>query len=331
MSRRKLSELQRRRISRRREELGANAARAELALHRGQVVARFGRHAEIVADDRTVPVHCDIRPSLAREIVCGDLVQWRDLPDGRGVIEQRLPRVSELCRPGPRGDPRVVAANLDKLLIVAAARPAPDLRLLDQYLVCAERAGLAPVLVLNKMDLPESASAEAALAAYLELGYPLVTCSAQEGHGIDRLETAAEGATCTLVGQSGVGKSSLVGRLSPESDPVIGALSQAQATGRHTTTTTRMYPLGTSGRLIDAPGIREFPLLPMPREELQRCFPEFRPLLGQCRFHNCRHLSEPDCALRAAAESAAIPPWRFAHFLEFADQLADPAQDPSQR
>lgn len=322
MSRRRLSDLQRRRISSRREEL-AGQARPGARLQEGQVVARLGRHAEVRTSGTDVLVHCDLRASLASEIVCGDWVQWWRQEDGRGVIEQRGERRTALCRPGSRNATRVIAANLDRLFIVAAARPAHDKRLLDQYLVCAERSAIEPVLVLNKSDLPEFEPAHRQLAAYTGLGYRLLACSAAQGIGMERVRELATGITCALVGQSGVGKSSLISRLSPAADPEIGALSEARATGRHTTTTARMYPFADAGWLIDAPGIREFPPLPMPRNELQRCFPEFRDLLGSCRFHNCRHEDEPGCALREAAQSSAILPWRFAHFREFAATMEE--------
>ncbi len=322
MSRRRISDLQRRRISQRRKDLVTATSSAALNLQDGVVVARFGRHAEVTAQDGELIVHCDIRASLASGIVCGDRVKWQMLPEGRGVIEERQARTSELQRPGPRGEPRVLAANLDRLFIISAARPEPDRRLIDQYLVCAERAGLSPVLVLNKSDLPEFTAAAELLAPYRDIGYPLLYCSSTSGAGMEDLNQAAAGATCALVGQSGVGKSSLIEQLCPQADPTIGALSQAQAIGRHTTTTARMYPFATDGRLIDAPGIREFPLLPMERDELQRCFPEFRPFLGDCRFHNCRHEEEPDCALREAVEASSILAWRLEHFRDFAAAMA---------
>ncbi len=320
MSRRKLTDLQRRRISRRREAV-AESPREGAELQEGQVVARLRRHAEVRPAGAGPCVHCDIRASLAEDIVCGDHVLWWLQEDGRGVIEQRAARRTELCRPGPRGGARVVAANLDRLLIVSAARPAPDQRLIDQYLVCAERSGIEPLLVLNKSDLPEFDAARGQLLPYETLGYAVLACSAGSGDGLERLRERAASITCALVGQSGVGKSSLISRLSPGADPAIGALSHARETGRHTTTTARMYPFADSGWLIDAPGIREFPLMPMARAELQRCFPEFRPLLGNCRFHNCRHGEEPGCAIRDAVAASAILPWRFAHFREFAEGM----------
>lgn len=317
MSSRKLSDLQRRRISRRREDI-AKTPPADTRMEQGQVVARLRRHAEVRPAGSDETVLCDIRASLTTEIVCGDHVQWWRQEDGRGVIEQRDARRSELRRPGPRGGVRVVAANLDQLIIVSAVLPAPDTRLVDQYLVCAESSGIEPLLVLNKSDLPGFDAARQQLAPYLSLGYRLLSCSAGSGADLDLLRQQSATTTCALVGQSGVGKSSLIRRLSPGADPAIGALSHASETGRHTTTTARMYRFADDGWLIDAPGIREFPLMPMPREQLQRCFPEFRPLLGQCRFHNCRHDGEPGCAIQAALDTSAILPWRLAHFHEFA-------------
>ncbi len=320
MSRRKLSELQRRRISRRQADLVNRPDGAPLQV--GQVVARLGRHAEVRAASGDL-VHCDIRASLSGDIVCGDWVQWWQQDTERGVIEHCQERRSALRRPGSRGESRVVAANLDKLFIVAAVRPAHDTRLLDQYLVNAEYSGIEPVLVLNKCDLPESEAARAALGLYEDIGYQVLYCSASDGAGLDVLRATVDRSTCALVGQSGVGKSSLISQLVPEADPAIGSLSVARAVGRHTTTTARMYPFADNGWLIDAPGIREFPLMPMPREELQRCFPDFRALLGACRFHNCRHEDEPGCALRDAVQTSAILAWRLEHFREFAASMEE--------
>lgn len=315
MSKRRLTRQQTRRVQDRQQTLWENQQGSPL--QPGQVRTRFGRHADVTLESGGT-VHCHLRSNLD-DIVCGDQVLVQSLEDETGIIATRNPRRTELARPGPRGEQRVVAANLDLLIVVSAPQPPADPRLVDQYIVSAEHAGIAPVVVLNKADLecPETSNLRNILAGYRELEYPVLECSAITGAGLKDLLIELGDSTCVLVGQSGVGKSSLVRALLPNEEIEVGALSEGSGLGTHTTTATRSYRLSGGGLLIDSPGIREFPLLPMSTAELAACFREFHPLLDQCRFRDCRHRDDPGCALQAALENGRIDPRRMQSFLEF--------------
>lgn len=315
MPKRQLTRQQSRRVQDRQQTLWENHQQSELLP--GQVRTRFGRHADVALQAGSI-VHCHLRSHL-NDIVCGDQVLVQSLEDGTGIITTRNPRRTELARPGPRGEQRVVAANLDLLIVVSAPQPPADPRLVDQYIVSAEHAGIEPVIVLNKADLggPETATLRSALAGYHALGYPVLECSANTRDGLDGLLEQIGDSTCVLVGQSGVGKSSLVAALVPEQEIEVGALSEGSGLGTHTTTATRSYPLSGGGLLIDSPGIREFPLLTMPRPELAACFREFRPHLEHCRFRDCSHRDDPGCAVRTAVENGGIDARRLQSFLDF--------------
>ncbi|WIX31507.1 small ribosomal subunit biogenesis GTPase RsgA [Salinicola sp. JS01] len=346
MSRRKLTRQQRWRVEKVQAERAARAdrraARDERTLEGGEygaerpgrVAAHFGRTLEVEAvDGERVSRHrCHLRANL-EGLVTGDRVVWREAQDGSGVVVARGERDSVLERPDAHGQLRPVAANIDQILVVIAAEPTPYANLVDRYLVAAESTGIAPVLVLNKSDLLPAQAGEvrAMLARYLDLGYSLIEASAKRDHGLDALHARLKGCTSVFVGQSGVGKSSLIDRLLPDETLRIGALSEETRKGKHTTTTARLYPLpenGESGRpregdLIDSPGIREFGLWHLDERELAEGFIEFRPLLGRCRFRDCRHREEPGCALLEAVERGEIHPERFASFQRIRDDIAN--------
>ena len=204
---------------------------------------------------------------------------------------------------------RPLAANIDQIMIVAAPEPVPEPFLIDKYTVAAELAETKPVLVINKADLLDAAARselKSTLADYVNAGYPVIYTSARENTGLEQLADRLAGKASILVGQSGVGKSSLIKRLLPELDIAIGRLSAASGQGRHTTTTTTLYHLPHGGDLIDSPGVRDFRLGQVDADALAAGFREFRPHLGHCRFNNCRHVSEPDCAIIAAATQGEI-------------------------
>ncbi|TBU89804.1 small ribosomal subunit biogenesis GTPase RsgA [Stutzerimonas kirkiae] len=331
MAKRQLSRRQSWRIDKIQEERAARAAKRESRLvdeleggdlgpeQTGQVIAHFGVQVEVEACDGELAgqvFRCHLRANLPT-LVTGDRVVWRPGNQGIGVIVAQLPRLSELCRPDARGQLKPVAANVDLIVIVFAALPEPHANLLDRYLVAAEHAGIRPLLLLNKADLvgpDNNAALHELLAVYRELGYPLLEVSARQGLGMQELKARLDGHMSVFVGQSGVGKSSLVNALLPGVDTRVGALSEATGKGTHTTTTARLFHFPGGGELIDSPGIREFGLVHVSRDDVEAGFIEFGDYLGRCRFRDCKHDREPGCALLAALEAGHIRPQRMASY-----------------
>lgn len=249
---------------------------------------------------------------------------WQATSAREGIITRVLERATTLVRPDRNNRGRPVAANLDQIVVVVAGKPRFEPAMLDRYLVAAELMGATPVIVVNKLDLLDAqglARLEQRLAAYRQLGYCLLYTSTRTADGLKDLHAQLKSHTSILVGQSGVGKSSLVQALLPDLEVRVGALSQATGLGRHTTTAAQLYHLPDGGDLIDSPGVRDFGLCPVPVEELANGFAEFRPYLGQCRFHNCRHLNEPGCAVQAAARQGHISRSRLESYQELASTM----------
>ncbi|MFV2945529.1 small ribosomal subunit biogenesis GTPase RsgA [Pseudomonas japonica] len=323
MAKRQLNRRQNWRIEKIQEERAARAAkREERALEvleggdlgpeqTGLVIAHFGVQVEVEADDGQEAgqvFRCHLRANLPA-LVTGDRVVWRAGNQGIGVIVAQLPRSTELCRPDSRGQLKPVAANVDLIVIVFAPAPEPHANLIDRYLVAAELAGIRPLLLLNKADLIDDENGpalNALLAVYRQLGYPLLEVSAHHGDGMQQLQKMLDGHISVFVGQSGVGKSSLVNSLLPEVQTRVGALSEWSGQGQHTTTTARLYHFPGGGELIDSPGIREFGLVHVSRDDVEAGFIEFTDLLGTCRFRDCKHDREPGCALLKALEDGRI-------------------------
>jgi ribosome biogenesis GTPase len=273
----------------------------------GLVIVNYGK-AVLVEDSDGDLYRCVARRNLG-QIVSGDRVSWQSTGTGEGVISAIAPRRSVLKRMDIARKARPLAANIEQIVVVSAPEPALDEFLIDKYLVAAELIGTHPVLVINKSDLLDTEARDALdrrVRHYADIGYQLLYTSALADNGIDPLAEALTGRTSILVGQSGVGKSSLIMRLLPDLDIAIGRLSQASGQGRHTTTATTLYHLPQGGNLIDSPGVRDFRLEPTEAAELAQGFHEFRQFTGQCRFHNCRHVNEPECALSAAASRGEI-------------------------
>jgi ribosome biogenesis GTPase / thiamine phosphate phosphatase len=279
------------------------------------VIIRHGATLGVEAQDGTL-IQCQTRQNIGHP-VCGDRVIVDPTGEGSGVVTALLPRQSVLSRPDFSGREKPLAANLTQLVIVLAPRPEPSGFLLDQYLVTAETIRIKPLIAINKIDLLKQDEADAfysGLAHYERIGYDSVRVSAKQDHGLDALIERLKGETSMLVGQSGVGKSSLINALLPEHDVETGRLSEATGLGRHTTSAATLYRLPEGGELIDSPGVRSFRLNNLSREEIEQGFPEFRPYLGACRFHNCSHEHEPDCAIHAAIEAGEISAQRLQNF-----------------
>lgn len=331
MSKRNLNRRQGWRVKKIQEERLARAARREErtleeleggdlgAEQHGLVIAHFGVQVEVEAEAAEYAgetYRCYLRANLPT-LVTGDRVVWRPGNQGLGIIVAQLPRHSELCRPDSSGQLKAVAANVDQIVIVFAPLPEPHANLIDRYIIAAEHANIKPLLLLNKSDLLEPSGQSRAhrlLDTYHSLGYPLFEVSAYSGAGLEQLQARLNNKVSVFVGQSGVGKSSLVNRLLPDADTRVGPLSELTGKGTHTTTTARLFHFPAGGQLIDSPGIREFGLSHVTQADVEAGFIEFQEFLGRCRFRNCTHEHEPDCALLAAVDEGKISPQRLASF-----------------
>jgi ribosome biogenesis GTPase len=291
----------------------------------GRVVASHGRDAMVIGADGS-RVHCRLQ-GRRLAAVCGDRVRWlaASTEGGAGIIVEILPRANLLARISSRGDPEPVAANLTQLVAVVAPVPAPDFGLCDRYLAAAEWNGLSACVVANKSDLEDSGSLlDEPLADYARIGYPVLRSSKRLAHGVDALRERLAGSTSVLVGQSGVGKSSLTNALVPGVAATVDEVARASNSGRHTTTTSSLYALPSGGELIDSPGVRDFsPPLPPPRE-VAGGFREIAALANGCRFRDCLHRHEPGCRVAAAVAEGAVSVRRlesYRRLLALAEQM----------
>jgi len=270
----------------------------------GSVIATFGRHLVV----RTAEgAQLQARPfGRTLGVVCGDVVRCRlDRQHEEVHVIEVLPRRNALWRANARGGAEAVVANLTELLVVLAPLPLPDLFVTDRYLCAATAASVPATLVVNKSDLGIDAALAAELDAYAAAEYPALSCSAASGAGMSELVAAlGPGTVAALVGQSGVGKSSLVRCLLPHAEVAVGELVRAEE-GRHTTTAARLFDLPNGAALIDSPGVRDFAPAVSALDERTLGFPEVARLAAGCRFSDCRHMREPGCAVRAAAEDGS--------------------------
>jgi ribosome biogenesis GTPase len=269
---------------------------------------------------------CKYRRNVGRPY-CGDLVLVSPADDASLVVEGIQPRRNNFVRTDDRQRKQIVAANLDQVLIVVATRPLPSRDLMERYLLAVHSLGIEPVIVYNKTDLElaadETANGATVLAhmpEYEALGYTVIRTSCKTAPGITGLQSVLKDRTSILVGQSGVGKSSLINQLIPDIHIQTGELSNATGKGVHTTTSTMLYQLNDSGYLIDSPGVWEYGIWKLENRELAAGFLEFETFLGQCRFNNCLHASEPDCAIKAAVAEGSIRDWRYQSYLRLLEQ-----------
>jgi ribosome biogenesis GTPase len=340
MAKRRLNKQQHWRIRKVQEERARRAERKERQIdqelaagtlgeeQQGLVIAHFGQQLDVETlegGQRGQLVRCHARANLT-SLVTGDTVVWRPGAEGTGVIVARHERRTELLRPDNYGQLKPVAANIDQILLVIAPEPEPHANLIDRYLVAAEVTGIPPIILLNKADLPQARAPElvALLHTYEGLGYTVLRTSANYPDTLlSELGPWLQDRTSVFVGQSGVGKSSLIQKLLPEEDIRVGALSEGHRKGTHTTTTARLFHLPHGGRLVDSPGIREFGLWHITEEQLIDGFVEIRTLVGHCRFRNCRHQGEPGCALDAAVREGRLSPMRRTSFERILSDVED--------
>jgi ribosome biogenesis GTPase len=285
----------------------------------GLLVLRVSREHLAVAGE-------DGRPLAAftnrrSHIVAGDRIEVRER-GGRLEATRVLPRRSALRRRGEDGE-RVLAANVDRLVIVTAVGAQFRPGLVDRLLVAAEVDGIAPLVVINKMDLPEAGATEAAAARYERIGYGVRRTSVVTGQGLEALAADLGGRVSALVGHSGVGKSSLLNRLAPGAARAVAAVNPVTGKGRHTTSVAEGYPFH-GGVLIDLPGVREFGLAGVTPRRLTDAMPDLREAAAGCRFADCTHRIEPACAVREAVAAGALDPDRYRSYLRMLESLRNP-------
>ncbi len=328
MSKRKLTQQQKRRVHKQRQkQTTSNAPNSNSKLGQeqsGLVITSYGKHV-LVESKTGEHYHCAIRQHLGK-LVAGDHVIWQtDIEAYTGIVTQLLPRKHELSRPGFRGQTRMIAANIDFIGIVMPVLPGilPDM--IDRYLVAASQLNIPAIIIINKVDLlsHETDWEEVAmlLTPYESLNIELIPASTISHTGLNQLQAFMNQKTTVLVGPSGAGKSSLINALIPDLDIRIGALSQATGLGKHTTSNSILYHLpplepkqSHGGHLIDSPGIRQFSPTPCSLSELEKHYPDFSPYLGLCKFNNCRHNLEPHCAIQEAVKEGSIAPSRYLSF-----------------
>ena len=292
----------------------------------GLVIAHYGAQLDIEPINSPGNIwRCHLRTNLP-PLVTGDKVVWRAANDEHsGVVVALVERSSLLSRPDQRGQLKPVAANIDYIVLVIAPVPTPYTNLIDRYLVAAETVNIEPVILLNKTDLlstPEDRKLlDDMLAVYEQIGYTVLKASTVAEEGVAPLQALLNEKTSVFVGQSGVGKSSLVNSLLPGVDIRVGALSEVTGKGTHTTTSAKLCHFPTGGTLIDSPGIREFGLWHMDSDDVINGFREFRPFLGYCRFRDCKHDQEPDCAIQQALNDGKILPERLDSYWQIINSL----------
>lgn len=341
MSKRKLTRRQSWRIEKIQEERKARAQKREQKIfqdlqddslgseQQGLIIAHYGAQLDIEPIGRPGETYrCHLRANLP-PLVTGDRIVWRASNKGdMGVVVALEDRESLLSRPDTRGQLKPVAANIDFIVLVIAPVPLAYPNLIDRYLVAAEAVGIEPVILLNKTDLlVDEANRQVLddmLANYERIGYQVLKASTQTEDGLNALKILLNEHTSVFVGQSGVGKSSLVNTLLPGVDTKVGPLSESTGKGTHTTTAAKLFHFPAGGTLIDSPGIREFGLWHMEPEDVLHGFREFHPFIGYCKFRDCNHEQEPGCAIRKALLNGDILQERMNSYRSILNSLEKP-------
>jgi ribosome biogenesis GTPase len=336
MSKRKLTKHQRWRIDKIQDERKERAQKRDQASddllltgelgpeQQGLVISHFGTQVEIEATEeplRGQVQRCHLRANM-ETLVTGDRVVWCP-GDPMGVVVAVQERRSVLLRPDNYNNLRPVAANIDHIIIVIAPEPQAFPNLIDRYLVAAHASNIEPVILLNKVDRIADMGSfmqEQQLTVYPQLGYRWLAASTTTDKDLAALKAFLQNKTSIFVGQSGVGKSSLINALLPDAHAAVGALSEI-GKGSHTTSTARLFHLPDGGQLIDSPGIREFGLWHIEAASLLDHFVEFQAHLGHCKFRDCTHHSEPQCGIRNAIAGGLITQQRFDSYRQIKQAL----------
>jgi ribosome biogenesis GTPase len=287
------------------EDLLDNAGETQTGL----VITRYGQHLLVEAESGEL-YQCTGRRNIELS-VAGDQVIFQTIGNDEGVVTALLERDNLLRR-----SQKVIAANIDQLWLVVAVEPHYQFELIDRYLVVAENAELPINIVVNKIELSQKINQiKYDFSMYESAGYSVHYLSVEEQTNIAELKALLNDKTHIFLGQSGVGKSSLINELIPDLNLRVNEISTKSKLGKHTTTNTTLYHIPSGGDLIDSPGIREFQLDDLTDKEILSGFREFKPFIGQCKFRNCAHINEPNCAIKQAVESGEIHTQRYQNYL----------------
>ena len=283
----------------------------------GLVIAAYGKRYQVELADKS-RISCVTRGKKT-DLACGDKVTIKLTDKAEGVVEACLTRTSILYRSSTIKS-KTIATNVTQIVIVLATQPSFYEALLNRCLVAAEAAKIKPLIVLNKCDLTDADDAKNKLKLYLDLGYQVLHLSAKQD--ITSLKPYLENHQSVLVGQSGMGKSTIINALLPNQNVRTQIMSEALDSGKHTTTAAHLYHLNASSSLIDSPGLQEFGLNHLSQTDLELAFSEFRPYLGKCRFNNCKHTHEPDCAVTNAVNTSKISSRRLKFYQELSLEIS---------
>ena len=322
MAKRKLSKQQQRRIASQQKNKiqDDNLQLDESSTQTARVISHHGR--QLYAETENLEkVKCKIRQNLG-DIACGDYVLLQQAinvgGESQNVIIAVKERTNLLVKTGFAGAIKPVAANIGLLVIVTAVNPKPNPYLIDRYLTSAENLPAKALIVINKVDLLDHESKRTTddlSKLYQDIGYQVICTSVKQNIGIDKLAEALSNTTSILVGLSGVGKSSLVKAILPKEEIRIGEISQSTGEGKHTTTVSALYHLKNDGIIIDSPGVRDFTPINKNQDEITHGFVDVRKFNGACKFANCSHQNEPECAMKAAVKSGNLNQQRFNNYL----------------
>ena len=271
----------------------------------GRVITRYGQRQLVESVDKKL-YQCTGRRNIGLS-VAGDEVLFQKTDDNEGVVTAIQPRINELKRQN-----KLIAANIDQLWLVVALEPHYEFELIDRYLIMAENVNLPINIIINKIELAKNLEQVSRdFSIYKNIDYQVHFLSVKQENNLDSLKSCLRDKTHIFLGQSGVGKSSLINTLIPDLDLRVDEISTKTKLGRHTTTNTTIYHIPSGGDLIDSPGIREFQINELSSKQILNGYREFKSYLGKCRFRNCQHVNEPDCAIRGALDSEVIHPARY--------------------
>lgn len=322
MSKRRINKQQSARIKKIQNDYHKLKNEEDTAIAEGLVISRFSKQVEIEAPNGQRIV-CSIRPNLDT-VVAGDRVIWQPEGDNQGVVVSIYPRKTILARPTTQGRFKAVAANITQLIIVIAPVPEISWPLLDSYLIVAKLLQLKALIVLNKTDLEHEHIKKQLVEHYMPLHYSIVFCHLGNLSSFDSLGGLLQNEVSVFVGQSGVGKSSLIAHMLPDEQEIhTSALSLSSQLGRHTTSNSKYYHLNQGGGIIDSPGVREFSLWHVEPEQIAQCYSEFSPYLSLCKFRNCTHIQTPQCAIINALSQGKISRLRYENYIKLRAQYCN--------